>query len=53
MVTLMNYTRNEFLEIFRNAKARKVEWQKQAEKELNEMSDRITRAKIENKKVFG
>ncbi|MDD5862276.1 MAG: hypothetical protein PUD15_06925 [Prevotella sp.] len=53
MVTLTNYTRDEFLEIFRKAKARKAEWQKQAEKELNEMSDRIAKAKVENKKVFG
>ncbi len=35
MVTLTNYTREEFLDIFRKAKARKAEWQKQVENEEN------------------
>jgi len=49
MVTLTNYTREEFLDIFRKAKSRKADWQKKAEKELNEMSNRITRSKIHAK----
>ncbi len=53
MVTLTNYTRDEFLEIFRKAKARRAEWQRLAERELNEMSDRIVRAKAENKEMLG
>lgn len=30
MVILTNYTREEFLEIFKKAKARRAEWQRQA-----------------------
>lgn|GEM_PF-3461912 len=45
MVTLTNYTREEFIDIFKKAKARKAEWQKQAERELREMSERIANNK--------
>ena len=45
MVTLTNYTREEFIDIFKKAKTRKAEWQKQAERELREMSERIANNK--------
>ena len=53
MVTLTNYTRQEFIEIFRRAKARKVQWQKEAARELNEMSDKISSSKVRSKEIFG
>lgn len=53
MITLTNYTRKEFIEIFKQAKARKAEWQKNAMRELNEMSDRISSSKIKSKEIFG
>lgn len=52
MVTLTNYTRDEFLDIFRKAKARKAEWQKQVENELNEMSNRIADSRNNAKQVM-
>lgn len=53
MVTLTNYTRQEFLAIVKRAKARKVEWQKKTVRELNEMSDKIINSKVRNQEIFG
>lgn len=46
MVTLTNYTREEFLDIFRRAKSRKAQWQEKVEQELNEMSDSLVKSKV-------
>lgn len=53
MVSLTNYTRKEFLDIFKKAKVRKAKWQKQAEKELSEMSDRIASSKSHISQTLG
>ena len=50
--TLTNYTREEFLDIFRKAKARKTEWQKQVENELNEMPNRIADNRSNAKQII-
>ncbi len=52
MVTLTNYTREEFLDIFRKAKARKAEWQKQVETELNDMANRLADNRSNGKQVL-
>lgn len=41
----MKENTEDFLTIFRRAKARKIEWQKEMEGKLNEMSKQIEKAR--------